>query len=321
MRRLALNGLLLLAAAGCATAQPEEVRKPFLPYQLAPQPTARDRATPALRRAETLGERAEAKDEGPAVRIDAALIRFAVDQRTARATLKRGQAMPPTVRAGWSELLGSVDSLLGQPARRTVPLDVVRARVALDAELDMDRDHYQSLPEGLATGVRARALALDLRLADIRKAGKSAKPPPTRLIWPIEPVLVTSLFGMRADPFNGEDRDHQGVDLKAYKGQLVQAAAEGTVIRSGRMGGYGLQVTVEHGPGLVTTYSHLSTLLVNEGTHVPARGPIGLAGSTGRSTGAHLHFEVWRNGEPVDPLAELPDPAIETFTAAGIGGY
>ena len=87
------------------------------------------------------------------------------------------------------------------------------------------------------------------------------------------------------------------------------------VTQAGLWGGHGLHVTIAHGDGLVTTYSHLSTLLVTEGTKVPAHGPVGLAGSTGRSTGPHVHFEVWRDGQAVDPLAELPDPALQDLAS------
>jgi murein DD-endopeptidase MepM/ murein hydrolase activator NlpD len=305
--RVALAGLVLCAAGACATVPPPEpAGRPFLPYQLAPQPPPVARGD-MLRTTQTLGE--SGKPTSPPVGIDAALIRFAVGQRNARATLKPGTLMPVNIRSDWSEILGEVDRFLRQPVATTVPLDVVRARVALEAEIDMDRELYLSLPEGLAAGVKARTLALDLRLREIRK-GKEPAPAPGQLCWPVEPVVVTSLFGMRADPINGEDHDHQGVDLRADKGQLVQAASAGLVTRAGRAGGYGLQVAIAHGDGLITTYSHLSTLLVTEGTQIPARGPVGLAGSTGHSTGPHLHFEIWRDGQAVDPLSELPDPQL-----------
>ena len=303
----ALVTLGALSLGACASPPaPVEPYRPFQPYQLAAQPTRDD--TPADKRTPA------GKDEPP-LRVDTALIRFAVDQRQARYTVKQGESMPASVRSSWSEVLGEVDKLLRQGARRTLPLDVIRARVALDAELDMDREHYFSLPDGLAAGVHARSQALDQRLSEIRKGGRTASPAMAHLAWPLQPVVITSLFGMRAAPFTGDDHDHQGVDLKAGVGQLVQAAAEGTVLRSGRMGGYGMHVEIDHGDGLVTTYSHLSTVLVTEGTHVPVHGPVGLAGSTGRSTGPHLHFEVWREGAAVDPLAELPDPAAEAFVA------
>lgn len=316
-RRAAL--VCILAWAGCATPAPVvEPYRPFRPYSLAPQSQLEEPASAArARKAETVGERR--KEEPPAVRIDAALIRFAVAQRSSRYILRRGIPMPDSVRASWSEVLGEVDKLLRQPAARVLPLDVVRARVALDAELTMDREHYLTLPDGLAAGIRGRAVALDQRLVEVRQLGAKAMAGKARLDWPLDPVIVTSLFGMRADPFSGEDRDHQGVDLKANVGQLVQTAAPGVVIRAGWAGGHGNHVVVEHAGGVTTAYSHLQTLLVTEGTRVPARGPLGLAGNTGRSTGPHLHFEVRREGECVDPLDELPDPAMEDLSGRAIG--
>lgn len=311
--------IVLCALCSCATSRPEPVaaRVPFRPYQLAPQPL--EPFSESELRAARLANLKPSKDapELPAIRIDASLLRFALDQRRSRFILKRGESMPRTVHASWTEMLSEVDKLLRQPAARVLPLDVVRARVALEAEIDMDRDQYMSLPDGLFAGVTARCQALEMRLVEIRRANRKAKlAAPDRLSWPVDPVIVTSLFGMRADPLNGEDRDHQGLDLKAEKGQLIQAAGEGTVIRAGPWGGYGLHAEIQHGDGLVTSYSHMSTLLVTEGAHVPAHGPVGLAGSTGRSTGPHLHFEVVRDGVAVDPLGELPDPAVEDTASA-----
>ncbi|MBI5543659.1 MAG: M23 family metallopeptidase [Deltaproteobacteria bacterium] len=313
--------LVALCASACATpvAKPEPTRKPFLPYQLAPQPYQRDSGSNVALGARPPTPAKHAKDEPPPLRIDAALIRFAVEQRQARYSLKRGTVMPPVVLSGWSEILEEIDKLLREPATRTLPLEVVRARVALDAEIDLDREHYLSMPDGLAAGVKARSMALDYRLGEVRRLGKKARPPLQRLAWPLDPVIVTSLFGMRADPFHGEDRDHQGVDLKARTGQLIQAAAGGVVTRAGRAGGHGLHVQIEHDNGITTCYSHLSTILVTEGMQVPPGGPVGLAGTTGRSTGPHLNFEVWREGEPVDPLGELPDPAVEDLSDQAIG--
>ncbi|HEY3449670.1 MAG TPA: M23 family metallopeptidase [Myxococcales bacterium] len=308
--------LLLVSGAlcaACATApKPEEPRRPFLPYQLAPQqPVARSGT--ALRKSETLGERK--KEFVPAVRIDNEIMVFALQQRQSRFTSEKGIAMPPAVRSNWSEVLGHIDRLLRVSADKILPLDAVRARVALEAELEMDREHYLAMPDGLAAGIQARARTLDQRLAEIRALQKQNKPV-KRFFWPLDPVVVTSLFGMRADPFNGEDREHQGVDLKAEVGQLVQACAQGTVVMARKYAGHGLHVEIEHPGGMKSSYSHLSTLLVTEGMQVPARGPIGLAGNTGRSTGPHLHLEIWMEGSPVDPLGVLPDPAYEDLYSA-----
>ena len=114
---------------------------------------------------------------------------------------------------------------------------------------------------------------------------------------------VTSEFGLRKDPIAGDHRFHAGVDLRAAYGREIGAAESGTVVFAGEQGGYGLTVVIEHGGGVRTRYAHLSSLQVAEGDAVHARDPIGRAGDTGRATGSHLHFELIRDGKPVDPAS------------------
>jgi murein DD-endopeptidase MepM/ murein hydrolase activator NlpD len=120
----------------------------------------------------------------------------------------------------------------------------------------------------------------------------------------LDGATVTSAFGWRADPLTGDARFHRGVDLRAAYGQDVAAAAGGRVIFSGPDGGYGTTVLIAHPDGTRTRYAHLSAALVREGDQVGAGALIGRAGSTGRATGPHLHFEVLdAGGRPIDPLA------------------
>jgi len=114
-------------------------------------------------------------------------------------------------------------------------------------------------------------------------------------------ALVSSPFGYRIDPFLGKPELHPGVDLVQDFGSAVRATAGGRVTHAGPMGGYGDMVEIDHGNGLVTRYGHLSEILVSEGDEVAPGAPIGRLGSTGRSTGPHLHYEVRVDGEPVDP--------------------
>ena len=118
------------------------------------------------------------------------------------------------------------------------------------------------------------------------------------------PGIVSSSFGPRTDPLDGTREFHKGVDIAAPAGTPVKAAAPGKVISSGWVAGYGNMVEVDHGGGLVTRYAHNSRNLVSVGEEIQAGQPVALVGSTGRSTGAHVHFEVRRLGKPVDP-AEL----------------
>jgi len=118
---------------------------------------------------------------------------------------------------------------------------------------------------------------------------------------------VTSGFGLREDPFDGSTRFHRGVDIAAPEGTPIHPAASGKVVFSGPRGGYGNMVIVEHEDGVRTCYGHCSRLLVAAGDEVSAGSTIALVGQTGRATGPHLHFEVRRQGEAVNPMAMLRD--------------
>ncbi|MFM2152329.1 MAG: hypothetical protein RL199_764 [Pseudomonadota bacterium] len=116
---------------------------------------------------------------------------------------------------------------------------------------------------------------------------------------------VSSPFGIRPDPLHGRRAAHHGVDLSAPAGSPISAAAGGVVVRAGERGGYGLAVEIEHDDGSTTLYAHASRLLVSGGDQVNRGQPIALVGRTGRATGDHLHFELRRDGRPVDPSSAL----------------
>jgi murein DD-endopeptidase MepM/ murein hydrolase activator NlpD len=123
-------------------------------------------------------------------------------------------------------------------------------------------------------------------------------------IWPLK-ARLSSRFGWRKDPISGERRFHQGIDLAASQGTTVRAALAGRVLKSGTNGKYGNVVVVNHGQGLTTLYAHNSKNLVKAGDLVQAGMPLAEVGSTGRSTGPHLHFEVRRHNRHLDPLGFL----------------
>jgi murein DD-endopeptidase MepM/ murein hydrolase activator NlpD len=112
---------------------------------------------------------------------------------------------------------------------------------------------------------------------------------------------ISAAFGWRRDPFTQHTRFHQGTDLRAAYGRDVRAAGDGVVTYAGDRGGYGLTVVVDHGDGVETCYAHLSAADVKAGTRVRAGEVLARSGNSGRSTGAHLHFEVRRDGKAVDP--------------------
>jgi murein DD-endopeptidase MepM/ murein hydrolase activator NlpD len=114
-------------------------------------------------------------------------------------------------------------------------------------------------------------------------------------------VEFSSGFGVRSDPFLGRPAMHTGLDFRAATGDPVRATANGKVVTSGWHGGYGRMVEIDHGNGLSTRYGHLSEIHVRVGDHIKIGQVIGAVGSTGRSTGPHLHYETRIDGDPVDP--------------------
>ncbi|WEX07310.1 peptidoglycan DD-metalloendopeptidase family protein [Chelativorans sp. AA-79] len=121
------------------------------------------------------------------------------------------------------------------------------------------------------------------------------------IISPVPGAAVTSGFGMRRDPLLGRPAYHPGLDLRAAPGSPVRAAAAGTIVEAGWNGGYGRMIEIDHGDGMRTRYAHLSGMLVRKGDKVSDGEVIGRVGSSGRSTGPHLHYEVRKGGVPVNP--------------------
>jgi len=116
-------------------------------------------------------------------------------------------------------------------------------------------------------------------------------------------VAFTSGFGVRTDPFHAGAAMHPGIDLAGQYGTPIYATADGTVLRAGwNNGGYGNLVEIDHGRGITTRYGHMSAILVQAGDHVTRGQQVGRMGSTGRSTGNHLHYEVRIDGRPVNPI-------------------
>ena len=194
--------------------------------------------------------------------------------RAAKADLEREQARATKVRAGRQALLAGVRG---------------------------DREEIQAETKGLEK--RSAALAAKIRKAQglpPAPSGSVAVGPPSAagLVWPVHGTL-TSGFGPRWG------RMHEGIDIAGGSGTPIAAAATGTVISAGWSGGYGQLVVLDHGSGLSTAYAHLSSIAVSAGQTVPQGSVVGGMGTTGSSTGVHLHFEVRVNGAAVNPLGYL----------------
>jgi len=147
-----------------------------------------------------------------------------------------------------------------------------------------------------------RENAVNKLVKDLKNAVSTLDHTPS--IWPVS-GRVTSQYGTRKDPFTGILKTHRGLDLKAYTGEPVKATAAGKVIFSGWASGYGYKVEIDHGNGYRSVYAHNSKLAVKYGQQVKKGQVICYAGSTGRSTAPHVHFEIKKNGTPLSPKTVL----------------
>ena len=184
---------------------------------------------------------------------------------------------------------GSEPGLGGRPVATSGP-----GPTASDLGASIDRLHHQ---------IEDRTLWLDILEDVIRHRRLVNEATPNS--WPVRTGWVSSYYGMRRDPFHGHAAFHQGIDLVAKKGTEIWPAAAGIVEFAGARDGYGLMVQIRHGNGYQTRYGHASELLVKPGQIVDRGDVIALVGSTGRSTGSHLHFEVLKDGKAANPLKFL----------------
>jgi len=152
----------------------------------------------------------------------------------------------------------------------------------------------------LATAADSLAVVTAL----LKQRSEDAGAPPS--LWPVRGV-VTSTFGVRESPYGDGREMHPGIDIQAPFGEPVSAGGAGEVIYAGRDAGYGRLVVVDHGGDLETLYGHLSRIAVREGQRVSRGQELGAVGASGRATGAHLHYEVRQNDEPVNPRRYLVD--------------
>ena len=221
-------------------------------------------------------------------------------------------------------LQGSVEAKKDEAkAQRDVVMGRQAALVAVRSDLDGTRRQVVEEEVGhqaVLAGVRARVSEFESRISVLRSESDSLggllqgvqlgrRPQGVqgdgRLSPPIPGAAFSSLFGPRLHPIFGTVRMHNGVDIRAVTGTPIRAAAAGTVVYAGPRGGYGNTVVVDHGGSLATLYAHQSAVSVSPGSVVGRGQLIGAVGSTGFSTGPHLHFEVRVDGTPVSPLGYL----------------
>lgn len=178
------------------------------------------------------------------------------------------------------------------------------------AQLESDEQRYAAAVDDLeaeSEAIRGRLADLAAKARREADSGGGAATPSTssgRFQWPVNGAL-TSSFGYRTHPVLGTQRLHAGADFGAASGTPIVAAAAGTVVSAGWQGGYGNAVIINHGAGVATLYAHQSRLAVSSGARVSRGQVIGYVGSTGMSTGPHLHFELRINGVPTDPVPRL----------------
>jgi septal ring factor EnvC (AmiA/AmiB activator) len=164
------------------------------------------------------------------------------------------------------------------------------------------RDSLQAMVQEEIAALRLRSKNLDASLERVDKLIRDREQllTSTPIGFPVQ-GFISDGFGWRSDPFTGQREFHNGLDIVAPYGTAVRAPADGVVSVAGRMGGYGRFVQMSHGYGYQTRYGHLSEVLVKTGQTVRRGDVIGRVGSTGRSTGPHLHYEVYKSGNRVNP--------------------
>lgn len=210
-------------------------------------------------------------------------------ERTSAATLAR---MLPRAGQPVAALIGAAPA--GQP----------RAEAVL-RRLGLDPDRFIAGDNAMAKGGPFIAAndpqVRDLQADAVRQAAIAATFATIPAFLPVAKPVESSDFGYRSDPIHGGGAFHAGIDLTGRTGDGIHAAADGVVVRAGWWAGYGKVVVVDHGNGMETRYGHMSRFHVKAGDTVRQGQVIGGMGSTGRSTGTHLHFEIRLDGRPLDP--------------------
>lgn len=215
-------------------------------------------------------------------------------------------AINQSLRAIENEQIEGVDSLAENAFEAADTIAGALAAAGLEVAPGGEADEAVGgplLPVDAGRAFEARVRELDEALEKLETVKAAARAMPIHN--PAPGASVSSSFGVRRDPIVRTPAMHAGIDFRAAPGTAIRAAGAGTVIRAGWNGGYGRMVEIDHGSGLTTRYAHMSRIRAREGQRIETGDIVGEVGSSGRSTGPHLHYEVRRNGAAVDPLRFL----------------
>ncbi len=242
----------------------------------------------------------------PGAPLQIAFEHFLATAKQVRLACQVGAPMPAGYARAWAALLDDADAFLAKKGDAQWATDAMSVRLQLETEFQTDAHAFGDVPPEIALRAPRTLRALSRRITTLTARARVVDP--KRFGWPVDPVVVNSPYGSRVHPIAGEPRFHAGVDLEAARTTPIRAVENGTVVFAAWNGAHGKQVELRHDAHWSTRYSHLDALLVRLNTVVKKGQVIGLSGETGLATGPHLHFELRRDGDALDPevLMQLP---------------
>ncbi|MBP3623786.1 MAG: peptidoglycan DD-metalloendopeptidase family protein [Oscillospiraceae bacterium] len=218
-----------------------------------------------------------------------------------------------SVKADYEDTRAELEELKAQLKAEQEELEKdIEEAIQIILDLENDLENRQAEYDAIMAAEDAANATIDKLVAELEaqraaaeaggSSGGGSANASGSFLWPVASyVYVSSRFGLRVHPITGEKKSHTGIDIASNQGTAVYASDGGTVTLAGWNGGYGNCIMIDHGNGYVTLYGHLSSISVSVGQTVSQGATIGAVGSTGNSTGPHLHFEVLKNGTRIDP--------------------
>ncbi len=315
-----------------------EARQAFLAALLAAKPGAR---VDMAKLASLLPRKNEGGDQFALVRDLVAPLPISLATSRSGKSGHRGSAraatavsQPPAVRSdGFAPFRDMEDQQLAIVDRATGAAEAgLRDTRALIRRLGLDPDRFiaasdaaGAVREGIGGPFIPASANIEPRFKDLfvswgKLSTLQAAVASIPAYMPVRDYHYTSTYGVRSDPFNGGNAMHAGVDMAGSMGEPIYASADGVVKTAGKSNGYGNLVELDHGRGIDTRYGHLSKIMVHAGDRIRQGQEIGLMGSTGRSTGTHLHFEVRVDGRSVNPRPFLDASAYVLAVKGSNGG-